>query len=163
MIAEGRLRIYKNQGESVPLGRIQDAEGNPSTNPMDFYGPPAGTLLPFGAEFGYKGFGLGLLVEILGGVLAGVSLSDDADYVNGLCLIAINPDAFYGKESFVKEMDQLSEYMTSCPTAPGFDQITLPGALDFQRKEQRLRSGVPIDEVTWETIVQAAKKVGCSL
>ncbi|MBP1996680.1 Ldh family oxidoreductase [Paenibacillus eucommiae] len=163
MIAEGRLRMYKNKGEPVPLGRILDANGNPSTDPKDFYGPPAGTLLPFGAELGYKGFGLGLLVEILGGVLAGVSLSDDADYVNGLCLIAINPDAFYGKESFVQEMDQLSEYMLSCPTAPGFDKITLPGALDFHRKEQRLQSGVPIDEVTWETIVKAAQKVGCSI
>ena len=52
--------------KQLPEGWILDAQGNPSIQPGDLY--KGGSLLP---AAGHKGFGLGLLVEILGGVLAG--------------------------------------------------------------------------------------------
>lgn len=65
-VAEGKLRIERAAGHRVPLGLIQDAQGRPSTDPEDFYA--GGALLPFGA---HKGFGLVVLVELLGGALSG--------------------------------------------------------------------------------------------
>ena len=46
---------------------------------------PRGTIQPFGGALGYKGFGLGLLVEILVALLAGQDTSLDPPYINGLC------------------------------------------------------------------------------
>ncbi|MCS7055025.1 MAG: Ldh family oxidoreductase, partial [Thermoflexales bacterium] len=42
-------------------------QGRPSTDPRAFYGLPHGAILPFGSQYGYKGFGLALLVDLLGG------------------------------------------------------------------------------------------------
>ena len=82
MISEGKVRVLMNQGLPVPEGCIQDADGKPTTDPNHWYGPPKGTILPFGSELGYKGFGLSLLVEILSGMMAGEPASD-APYING--------------------------------------------------------------------------------
>ncbi|MDF2670866.1 MAG: dehydrogenase [Paenibacillus sp.] len=163
MIAEGRLRILKNRGEPIPPGRVLDASGNPTTDPDAFYGPPMGTILPFGSELGYKGFGLGLLVEILGSTLVGEEVSDNSEYTNGLCLIVINPESFSGTARFTGLMDQLSDYMGSCPPAPGHDGVKMPGQLDFAMKRQRLVEGIPIEEETWALVVQAAAKVDCDI
>ena len=70
---EGKIRFYRNEGKTVPDGWILDADGNATNDPNAFYGPPRGGILPLGAAAGHKGFALGLLVEILGSALAGIS------------------------------------------------------------------------------------------
>ena len=61
---EGKIRVFRDQRRRLPEGWIVDAQGKPSTNPADFYGPPMGAILPFGRETGYRGFALSLLVEV---------------------------------------------------------------------------------------------------
>ncbi len=68
---EGRIRLYRNQGKTLPNGWIVDSEGNPTSDPSAFYGPPQGGILPFGGDKGYRGFALSLFVAILGGLLCG--------------------------------------------------------------------------------------------
>jgi len=163
MIAEGKIRLLMHKGEQLPAGSIQDAEGNPTTDPNAFYGPPRGTILPFGGPLGYKGFGLGLLVEILGGILSGVDSTVEQPNINGLCLIAINPEPFCGLSHFRRLMTKLSDYMTSTPPAPGYTEVLMPGALDFRTRRQRLADGVPVAEETWRQIVETARKVGVEI
>ena len=50
--------------------------------------------------------------------------------------------------------------MKSLPPAEGFDEVILPGELDFRTKESRLRDGIPIDEDTWEQISSSTHRVG---
>lgn len=166
MIAEGKIRVLMQEGKPVPEGCIQDAEGNPTTDPGEFYGPPRGTILPFGGRLGYKGFGLGLLVEIMSTTLAGIPVTPDGEkdeYINGLCLIAINPEAFFGKENFRESMDILCDYIKSTPPAPGYKEVVIPGTLDYKIRETRLSEGIPVAEETWIKICQTAAKVGVML
>jgi len=167
MISEGKIRILMHEGKPVPEGSLLDAAGAPTTEPMGFYGPPRGTILPFGSpRLGYKGFGLSLLVEILGSTLAGVPLDEPgqtAAYVNGLFLLAIDPDAFGGRERFRGLLAELFAYVSSSPPAPGTDGVVLPGALDFSTAEKRRRDGIPVAEETWRLIVEAGRKAGVSL
>jgi len=163
MIPEGKIKTCLHKDVPVPPGCILDAEGRPTTDPKAFYGPPMGTILPFGSEYGYKGFGLGLLVEMFGGKLAGEDLSDEYRYVNCMTLIAINPDFFCGTERYIQLIAELSEYVTGTPPAPGFDRVVMPGTYDFETKEKRLRDGIPVPEETWRQIVAAAEKVGVRL
>ena len=160
MISEGKIRTLIAEGKTVPPGCIRDGDGNPSTDPKDFYGPPRGTIQPFGSALGYKGFGLGLLVEILGALLAGQASSLDLPYINGLCLIAINPEAFCGQERFKMMIDGLCEYVTSCPLAPGFSEVVMPGALDFRKREKRSVEGIPVAQSTWTEILSVAERLG---
>ena len=163
MISEGKLRVLMHEGKQTPPDSIQDAQGNPTTEPRAFYGPPRGTILPLGGPLGYKGFGLGLLVEILSGILAGMDSTDDNAYINGLCLLAIDPEAFCGIAPFKALMANLSDYVTSTPAAPGHTEVIMPGTLDFRTREQRLVEGIPVPEETWQKIVEAAQRVGVTL
>jgi uncharacterized oxidoreductase len=160
MISEGKIRVLMYEGKPLPPNCIQDADGYPTTDPEKFYGPPHGTILPFGSELGYKGFGLGLLVEILSGIMAGMESTCDHPYINGLCLIAINPVAFCGAERLKDLMDDLSRYITTTPPAPGYSEVVMPGTLDFRMREKRLIEGIPLPEETWRRIVETAKRVG---
>lgn len=160
MIAEGKIRVLMHAGEPVPPGRILDGNGQPTIDPKGFYGPPRGTILPLGGELGYKGFGLGLLVEILGSTMAGEAVTDEYRYVNGLGLIAIDPKPLCGLDAFRKLMDDLAAYVTSAPPAPGHSEVVMPGALDFRMREARLRDGIPLPEATCQQLVEVAAKVG---
>ncbi|MDO8686572.1 MAG: Ldh family oxidoreductase, partial [Clostridiales bacterium] len=166
MIAEGKIRILMQQSKPLPEGCVLDAQGNPTTDPKAFYGPPKGTILPFGYNLGYKGFGLSLLVEILSSTLAGIPVTPDGqkdEYINGICIIAINLDAFTAEEHFKTITNDLCKYVTSSPAAPGNNEVLMPGTLDFRMREKRLNEGIPVPEETWKQIVETAKRVGLSI
>ena len=94
-IAEGKVRVAWNKGESIPPDCMLDGQGNPSTNPGDLYADPKGSLLSFGA---HKGYGLGLLTDILAGALTGSGCSAPGTpvLVNGMLVILLDPAAFGG-------------------------------------------------------------------
>jgi len=156
---EGKLRLYLNQKKPLPSGWILDAEGNPSNEAADFYGPPRGVILPFGGELGYRGFALGLLVESLGGLLSGVSTVKPQPG-NGLCFIVVNVAAFLPQAEFAALTEELRNYIKSCPPAVKDREITLPGELDFRLMQERATMGIPVDPQTWEQICKSAESVG---
>lgn len=158
--AEGVIRIYKNQGKPLPGGWIVDADGNATVDPNAFYGPPRGAILPFGGDKGYRGFALGLLVEILAGVLAGGNRLADQDG-NGLCFLVINPSAFQSANDFNALMRDTHDYIKSSPPRDGCE-VLLPGEPDRRVREKRLCEGIPVDENTWTAILTAADTVGVS-
>ena len=163
MIAEGSIRVLLHQGKDLPPGSVLDADGNPTRDPADFYGPPRGTILPFGGAMGYKGFGLGLLTMVLGEAMAGEDITDEYHYLNGLALIAIDPAAFGDIEEFRKRMDAMAAYMKDTPPAPGSTEVILPGELDVRRRAERVKKGIPLADETWEQIRKTASGLGLGL
>ncbi|MSO21816.1 MAG: Ldh family oxidoreductase [Acidobacteria bacterium] len=156
---EGKLRLYLNQKKPLPPGWIVDAQGNPSTDPADFYGPPRGAILPFGGELGYRGFALGLLVEALGGLLAGTSAVKPLPG-NGLGLIVIKVSAFLPQAEFAALTEELRTYVKSCPPSAGHQEVMLPGEPDFRVFDDRTINGIPVDEQTWEQICRCTEPIG---
>ena len=65
-MGEIQKRVAKN--ETIPDGTLLDGNGKPTNDFKSFRGPPRGVFLPFG---GYKGSGVALMSEILGGLLIG--------------------------------------------------------------------------------------------
>ncbi len=65
VVAEGKVRVARNRGDSLPEGVILDSEGNPTTDPNKLYGPPRGVILPLGGIVGDKGYAPGFLIEII--------------------------------------------------------------------------------------------------
>ena len=160
--SEGKIRLLRNQGKPLPRGWIVDTDGEPSTNPTDFYGshngPPEGAILPFGGDKGYRGFALSLLVEILGGLLSGSRTTIDQPG-NGLCFLVVDIAAFQSSNQFAGLVEEMCDYVKSSPPADGFNEVTLPGELDFSIRKQRLLNGIPVDAKTWEEITSAARSV----
>jgi len=163
MIPEGKVNLAREERKSVPSGCIRDGVGNPTTDPNAFYGPPRGTILPFGSEYGYKGYGLSMLVEIMGGIMAGEDATVDQPGFNGFSLIAIDPEAFCGATLFTDLVDRLCAYQMSAAPAPGFNEVVVPGVYDFRMREKRLAEGIPVDDNVWNAVVGAARLVGITL
>ncbi len=160
MIAEGKIRALMHAGEELPAGCVLDAAGNPTRDPAAFYGPPRGTILPFGGAQGYKGFGLSLLTMVLGEALAGEEIADDSPYLNGLALVVIDPGAFENRAAFVQRMDRMVAYLKATPPADGAREVLLPGEFELRIREQRMRDGIPLAPATWEQIQARAARFG---
>ncbi|MCC7360072.1 MAG: Ldh family oxidoreductase [Anaerolineales bacterium] len=163
MIAEGKIRMLMHQGKPIPPGAVIDADGRPTTDPQAFYGPPHGWILPFGGDLGYKGFGLSLLVEIMGGLLGGFASTDHGRHINGFCLLALDPDKFCGRARFQELVDDLAAYVVGAPPLAEGGQVVLPGQLDFRTRARRLAEGLPLPETTWRQIEQAAAALNLDL
>ena len=160
VVASGKVRIKKNRGESVPEGWIIDAEGNPTTNVDDFYGPPPGALLPLGGIASHKGFGLSLIVDILSGALgeAGCSREGASRIGNGFFVITIKVDSFTDFSTFSQEVDRFIKYVKSAQKSSGVEEIYIPGERGFRERDQRYRNGIFIEEETWGQIQATAEE-----
>jgi LDH2 family malate/lactate/ureidoglycolate dehydrogenase len=161
-MGEIQRRVAKK--EKIPDGVMLDGHGNPTNDFKSFRGPPRGVFLPFG---GYKGSGIALVTEILGGVLSGNGLGkqwwDNRGHgVNGLFLQAIAVEEFQSLDTFYDKIDELIALVKSTERAPGFSEIVLPGESGRKREAEHKRLGVEIDDHTWAALTQLAAELKVS-
>ena len=150
-VAEGKVRIYGQNGWSVPEGWIVRADGRPSTDPADFYA--GGALLPAG---GHKGYALGLLAEVLGGIVAREGCaSTGADPGNGFVLFAIATDG-----EFPARAAEVVAALEAVPPAPGFDRVVVPGTLELEAQALHELDGITFSAETWRRFADTAESVG---
>jgi LDH2 family malate/lactate/ureidoglycolate dehydrogenase len=156
-VAEGKLRVARAQGKAVPEGWILDRDGRATTDPTDFY--EGGVLLPFG---GHKGYALCLLVDLLGGALAGHGCTCLPEFTggNGVFILVLDIEAFRPLAEWQDTADRLFDRVKACPAAPGFEQVMIPGEPELAAKARRLRDGIEIDDSTWQEIVRVAREAG---
>ena len=95
--AEGKVRVARFAGKELPPGQILDREGRPSTRPEDLY--DGGSMLPLGADMGHKGYGLSVIVDLVGAMLAGghagAARDGRAGFSNNFTLWAADPEALW--------------------------------------------------------------------
>ncbi|MGH7766260.1 MAG: Ldh family oxidoreductase [Candidatus Binatia bacterium] len=158
----GELGKRHSRNEPIPDNVMLDGHGNPTNSLDTFRGPPRGVLLPFG---GYKGSGLNLVAEILGGILSGNGLGRQwwdkgAHAVNGVILQAIAVEEFQPLEKFFDQVEDLVSLAKSVKPAPGFSEILLPGERARKIEARQLREGVALDESTWADLRHLADELG---
>jgi len=158
--AEGKVRVKKIAGEQVPDGWLLDCEGRPTNDPNTLYGNPPGTIRPMGGDQAYKGFGLGLMVEIFAGALSGgVCIREVPINQNGNCIFMQVFDTAQlgaGQEHFEKEVTDLEAFVRGCPRIDGVDEILLPGDPERRTLARRSVEGVPMDEGNWRALTDLA-------
>ena len=160
VVAEGKVRLARIAGGTVPEGWIINEDGQPSTNPGDLY--DGGMLLPAGA---HKGYSLAVLVEILGGILTGMGAPAIPDYTqfrNGVLFIVFNIERFRPLADFLTDTKILSEQIKDSASAPGFDEVLLPGELE-QIAIRSQKDGISLDEATWRQLTDAAQEFGVTV
>ncbi len=158
-IAEGKIRVAFNKQIQTPEGCLIDSQGRPSTDPKAFYSEP-GAILPFG---GHKGYGLGVLTEILAGALTGGGCSrpGTTQLLNGMLSIYLDPRQFAADEQFQREVEDLIEWIKSSrPTEPG-REILMPGEVE-QRTRVARSQGIQLDDNTWGQLLDTCQTLGVS-
>jgi hydroxycarboxylate dehydrogenase B len=161
--AEGKVRVKRIAGEKCPDGWLLDCEGRPTNDPTTLYGNPPGTIRPFGGDQPYKGFALGLMVEIFTGALSGgVCIREKPITQLGNCvfLMVIDPRHVGGGQHFACEVENLVKFIRDCPRAAGVDEILLPGDPERKTLAKRQAEGVPIDEGNWKQLGELAARLG---
>jgi uncharacterized oxidoreductase len=158
---EGKVRLAMQHGKRLPADVLTDPHGAATDDPALLYAKPPGMLLPLGgALFGYKGMGLAMMVEILGGSLGGVSSTQPSTYHNGFMLFVIDPEVFCGRDRLREVVAEMCAHVTGVPPAAGHDAVQVPGQPEFRAKRDRAMTGIPVADETWRLIVGAAATVG---
>jgi LDH2 family malate/lactate/ureidoglycolate dehydrogenase len=158
VVPTGRIREAARHGRPVPAGWLADDSGAPVTDPAAFDGGAAHLRWLGGdPETGvYKGFGLGLAVEVLTAALSGSASGPAPDALRGDgrphgrdddigCLfLAIAPGALRPGEDTGAVFRELFGTVLECPPASGAAPVRYPGWLEAQRAADHRRAGVPI-------------------
>ncbi|MDE0184223.1 MAG: Ldh family oxidoreductase [Candidatus Poribacteria bacterium] len=165
VVPEGKVRAAQYAGESLPEGCIIDSEGNPTTDPNAFYGPPTGAILPLGGVMGHKGYGLGIVATLLAGALSGVGCNGPEAPMkgNGIFFQAINIDAFLPLEEFIQTVQGQIDWMKSSRRRHGVDEILFPGEPEFRTAQRRETEGIPVEDSVWNEMVETAESLGLEL
>lgn len=159
VVAEGKVRVLRNQGRPVPDGWLIDASGRPTNDPNALYADPPGALLPLGGPLGHKGYGLSVLIDVMSGALSGggCSRAEHERIGNAMFIEAIRVDAFVPRAQYYAEVDGLVTSLKSCPPAVGFTEVLLPGEPERRTEARRREEGIEIDEETWHQLSDVAR------
>ncbi len=162
VVAEGKIRVLKNQGKPAPDGWLIDAEGHPTNDPNTLYADPPGALLPLGGSLGHKGYGLSVLIDVTSGALSGGGCSSpNAKRIGNTMLIeAIRVDAFTERAEYYEQVRELVTSLKSCKPAVGFSEVLLPGEPERRTERKRRQEGISIDAETWHQLSDVARGLG---
>jgi uncharacterized oxidoreductase len=161
-IAMGKVRVARNAQHPVPAGSLMDSHGQPTTDPNVMYQEPLGALLPFGR---HKGYGLAVLAELLaGGLSGGGTIQPDnprlGGIVNNMFSVLVDPIRLAGIDWLRREIDGFVSYVKASPPVDRAAPVLVPGDPERITREERLRTGIPIDATTWGEILDAGEQVG---
>jgi LDH2 family malate/lactate/ureidoglycolate dehydrogenase len=133
-------------GRMLPGPWLVDAAGNATSDPAPLFNEPKGALLPLGGlDAGYKGFGLGLVVEALTAGLAGHGRADPPVGWGGTVFVQVlDPEAFGGLDAFRRQMDHVARAAHESKPRPGVDRVRLPGEAGLKRRREQLATGVAL-------------------
>jgi uncharacterized oxidoreductase len=161
-VAEGKVRVARNRGKSIPEGWILNKDGLPTTNPADLY--EGGMLLPAAT---HKGYALALLTDFMAGLLTGGGTPVLPGYTpgNGVLFIVLDIAAFRTPADYDRDSQAVAARVKQTKPAPGFNQVLLPGEPEQQVAATRSAEGIHIDDATWTLLTEdaAALKVPVTL
>jgi uncharacterized oxidoreductase len=154
VVAEGKVRVRRNSGETLPESWIVDKDGNPSRRAEDLYA--GGALLPLGGPVqGYKGYGLSLMVEVLAGALSGAGCSRPGETWsgNGFFGLGIAPTHPAVAEDVLGLVRHVKD---------GAPDVLAPGEPERKKRADREAHGIPLDAETWRQLRETAARHGVS-
>ena len=159
-VAMGKINLQRSRGEPVPLGWIVDKDGNPTTDPNDYFA--GGAILPVGADQGHKGYGLSFMVEMFSGLLTGLGFGIDpqARHNDGVFISVYNVEHFRPLADFKREMGEFIEFIKTSPPAAGFTEVFYPGEIEYRTEQQRRAEGIYVEDDTWNRITALMQELG---
>lgn len=163
----GRITVYQKAGKEIPEGWGINRDGLVTRDPAEVLN--GGALMPLGGidvMRGYKGYGLGMLVDIFSGVLAGAltlaNIGKNPEQPAGIghYFSAIRIDAFRPVEEFKQHMDDMIRELKESPKATGQERIYIPGEKEYEMEDRCKVSGVSLMAEVAETLKKAGESIG---
>lgn len=153
-VAFGKILYAKEADKEIPSDWGVDKDGTATTDPSKVV-----SLLPFG---GPKGYGLGMVVDVMSGILTGsafgphiVKMYGDYDKKRklGHFVYVINPSFFTAQNDFLENMDQMINEIHQIKPAEGFQKVLVPGEPEQNLQKKRLKEGIPIPASLYDYLI----------
>ncbi|MEU3280004.1 Ldh family oxidoreductase [Streptomyces antibioticus] len=158
VVPTGKVRVAARAGETIPPGWLEDAEGRPVTDPRAL-DTGEGFLRWLGGDpvtGAYKGYGLGLMVEVLAALVPGAGLGPAPEALTGdgrpsgrdddigLTALVLAPGALRPGPDFLADAGGLFGALLDCPPLDPARPVDYPGRPEERTAEQRRAHGVPL-------------------
>jgi LDH2 family malate/lactate/ureidoglycolate dehydrogenase len=177
VVATGRVKAALRDGEDVPAGWLASrADGTAVTDPAAYVDETADVQWLGGAlaTGGAKGFGLGLLVDLLCGPVAGAAFGprrevlavsgspagNNTDSDVGHFVIALDTNAFGDGATIEARAGELLGTVAACPPAGYTSAVTYPGAPEAARAAAAEVDGVPLDKPVAAALAELLDSLG---
>ncbi len=142
VVAKSIVMKRAKNGQPIPEGWVLDSKGNPTTDPQEGL---KGSMVPSG---GYKGFSVGLLVEVLAACMTGANLGLHAapfggdtggPPATGQFFIAIDPQKMAGN-SFYSSIKSVLLAMEQQ------ENVQIPGQNKWKKRQESKTSLIEVDD-----------------
>ena len=157
--ANGKVQMARQRGEQLPEGWLIDRQGRPITDPAR---AEEGTFVPVGE---YKGYGLSLMIGLLGATLNSAAFGREATATanpsnTGQAVCAISLAQFGDVAAFKARVDTIVRDIRGSGRLPGVDAIRLPGERSHALRLERTRIGIPVPRGLQTTLDKLAAELG---
>jgi LDH2 family malate/lactate/ureidoglycolate dehydrogenase len=174
-VAAGKIKVHKLNHKAVPSGWVVDGDGRPVTDEADAFNyvfdKIEGGITPLGGNRdvgSHKGYGLAVMVHILGATLSGASFSPirnrtqrPSDPHNiGHFFLAIDPRAFRAAGEFEEDLDQVIDVLHGAKRADPNQPVLVAGDPEMATRAERLQHGVPIPDDLMAQLREVAQRAG---
>ena len=160
-VAWNKVLNARIENETLDAGVAVDKDGKPTTDPHR-----AAAAVPLGGPiYGYKGYGLAFMIDLLCGAMNGMTFGRrinnmyeelDKPRKIGHLMIAIDPGRFAGGETLEATIDALIADLRTQ------GDILFPGEPELIEQEKRRVSGIPVDDAAFADMQAWSKKLGVS-
>ena len=159
IVSWNKIRSRLSRAEELPLGWAFDAAGEPTSDPA-----LARSLEPTG---GYKGFGLGMMIEVLCGLLAGGPAATEilpmysapihARRSISHFLMAIDVSRFVDVRSFRHRLQALVAQIRAMPAIR--DSVMVPGDPEKKAFSERSSEGIPVTQAVFDSLCEIGEDI----
>lgn len=175
VVTRGKVEVYNKRGEELPSGWTINAKGLPSTDAADILEninmKNGGGILPLGGDTekfgGHKGYGNGMMAEILASVLS-QGLTSNHTHIgstSGTChsFIAINPNLFGDPEAIKTHLSTFLTELRESPKAEGQTRIFTHGEKEVEAYNKMIEEGIPVNDSTIKEMEAICQEYGIDM
>ena len=158
-VAWNKVLNARIEGHGLDEGVAVDADGQPTTDPHR-----ARAAVPLGGPvYGYKGYGLAFMVDLLCGAMNGMTFGRHINSMYeqleeprkiGHFLMALDPGRFAGGETLERTADAVVADLRTR------GDILFPGEPEVKAERERRATGIPIDDEAFADMIAWSKKLG---
>ncbi len=170
-VSRGKVDVFESEGKEAPDGLLQDADGNPTTNPSALR--QGGALRTLGGDVphgGHKGFCLTAIVDIFSAVFSGANFgptvvptlgyvqnkSEAGDRGIGHFFGAMRIDAFQTADEFKAGMDEWIRTFRQAEPVAGQERIIIPGDPERESEVRKLKEGISLSKKSLDGLKKIA-------
>jgi len=155
---KGMMQWFAREGHKMPLDWALTPDGDETDDPN---AAMQGLLLGIGQ---HKGYGLAMMTDVITGVLSGggyglVPYANPAKQDVAHTFIALDIEWFMPVTEFKARMDAFIHDIKAAKLRPGFDEVLVPGEIDYRREQAYRKNGARLDAVIFDQLAELAKKL----